>query len=147
MNCASVIGNWVMHASKVRLLIVDDEASIRASLTQMFMSRGHYVRSSADASSAFDEIRAELPDVLLSDLNMPGMSGFELLSKVRRHFPAVQVIAMSAAYLGEDVPPGVAADAFYAKGRSSPEVLLELVEAMTRPPQGVHAVRASERSQ
>jgi CheY-like chemotaxis protein len=37
----------------------------------------------------------KIPEILLSDLNMPGMSGFELLSAVRRRFSAIQVIAMS----------------------------------------------------
>ena len=47
---------------------------------------------------------------------MPGMSGFELLSVVRRRFPAVLVIAMSGAFSGDQVPSGVTADAFYPKG-------------------------------
>ena len=61
----------------------------------------------------------EVPDVILSDLNMPGMSGFEFLSVVRRRFPTVKVIAMSSAFAVDDIPPGVAADAFYQKGKQS----------------------------
>jgi len=53
---------------------------------------------------------------LLSDLNI--MSGFELLSMVRRRFPTVRVIAMSGAFSGNQVPCGVTADAFYEKGNS-----------------------------
>ena len=119
-----------MCNGRLKLLIVDDEASIRTSLSNIFTMRGHHVRSSADASSALSEIERDIPDVLLSDLNMAGMSGYELLVMVRRHFPDVQVIAMSAAYLGDEVPPAVAADAFYAKGRSNPDVLVQMVDAM-----------------
>jgi len=43
------------------------------------------------------------------------MSGFELLSVVRRRFPAIQLIAMSGAFSGDGIPPGVAADAFMKK--------------------------------
>ena len=56
------------------------------------------MRSAEDGFSALEEIRRLTPDVLLSDLNMPHMSGFELLSVVRRRFPAIYAIAMSGAF-------------------------------------------------
>jgi len=62
---------------------------------------------------------------------MPGMSGFELLSEVRRQFPAIQTIAMSSAFSGDVVPPGVAADAFYHKG-SGVRSLLEIMQTVPR---------------
>jgi len=100
------------------------------SLSHIFAELGHVVRSAVDGRSALVEIRKELPDILLSDLNMPGMSGFELLSVVRCQFPTIKVIAMSGAFSGDAVPPGVAADAFYEKGTSlSP--LFQVVKAMT----------------
>jgi hypothetical protein len=57
------------------------------------------------------------------------MSGFELLSVVRRRFPAILAIAMSGAFSGNEVPSGVAADAFYQKG-SSMGALLRIIEAL-----------------
>jgi CheY-like chemotaxis protein len=105
-----------MPASKINLLIVDDNVSLRSSLTHIFTTLGHTVRSAEDGFSALFEIRQMVPDILLSDLNMPGMSGFELLSVVRRRFPAIQAIAMSGAFAGEGLQLGVAADAFYEKG-------------------------------
>jgi DNA-binding NarL/FixJ family response regulator len=77
---------------------------------------GYNVRSVDGGYAALLEINRETPDLLLSDLHMPGLSGFELLSEVRRRFPDIQVIAMSGAPFGDGVPPGVFADAFYAKG-------------------------------
>jgi CheY-like chemotaxis protein len=119
-------GRHMKPTAKVKLLIVDDEVSLRSSLSQIFTPSGHSVRSAEDGFSALGEIRKEMPDILLSDLNMPGMSGFELLSVVRRRFPAIQVIAMSGAFSGNSVPPGIVADAFYEKG-TSPSTLLEMV--------------------
>lgn len=120
-----------MPTGKGKLLIVDDVVPIRNALSVIFAEFGYTVRSAQDGFSALAEIRNEIPDILLSDLNMPGMSGFELLSVVRRRFPAIQVIAMSGASSGEDIPHGVAADAFHAKGGDMAS-LLQIVEAMTR---------------
>jgi len=66
-----------MPIGQITLLIVDDEPSIRMSLSQIFTGSGHRVRSAADGFSALSEIRQGIPDILLSDLNMPGMSGFD----------------------------------------------------------------------
>jgi len=87
---------------------------------------GYSMRSAEDGFSALDEIRQQVPDILLSDLNMPGMSGFELLSVVRRRFPKIRTIAMSGSFTGDEVPSGVAADAFYQKG-SSIGALLQII--------------------
>jgi CheY-like chemotaxis protein len=119
----------MMLNAKVKLLIVDDDESVRESLLQLFTELGLSVRSAEDGSSALLEIRQEVPDIILSDLNMPRMSGFEFLSVVRRRFPAVRVIAMSGEFSGDDIPPGIAADAFYEKGpRLSP--LLQIMQSM-----------------
>jgi CheY-like chemotaxis protein len=125
-----------MVPPKPKLLIVDDNVEIRNSLTQIFLSLGYFVRTAFDGFSALSEIRNEVPGVLLSDLTMPGMSGFELLSVVRRLFPAIHVIAMSGLFTGNGSEPGIAADGFHAKATSLPH-LLKLVEA------GQHEDRSS----
>jgi CheY-like chemotaxis protein len=116
-----------MPCTKARLLIVDDEPVIRKSISLLLAEIGYSVRSAVEGFSALRELREEIPDFLLSDLNMPGMSGFELLRVVRRRFPSILVIAMSGAFSGEEVPSGVAADAFYQKG-SSMGALLRIIE-------------------
>jgi len=113
------------------ILIVDDNVDLRMTLTVIFTYAGYSVRSAVDGFSALAEMRREAPDVLVSDLNMPGMSGFELLSVVRRRFPAVRVIAISGSFSGDKVPQGVAADAFYQKGKKGVELLMQLVRALT----------------
>jgi CheY-like chemotaxis protein len=116
-------------STKIKLLIVDDDLLIRISLSQVFTELGYNVRSVADGFTALSEIRREIPDVLLSDLNMPGMSGFELLSEVHQHFPTISSVAMSGAFSGDVVPTGVIAAAFYAKG-STLVALLRKVKAL-----------------
>jgi CheY-like chemotaxis protein len=117
------------------ILVVDDESSIRMSMTLVLTEFGYKVRSAADGFCALREIREEMPDILLTDLNMPGMSGFELLSVVWRRFPFIQKIAMSGAFSGTELPSGIAADAFYQKG-SGTSALLQSLKALpqrTRP--------------
>ena len=121
-----------MPDTKLKLLIVDDESSIRTSLSCLLTEIGYRVRTAGDGFSALAEIRAEIPDILLSDLNMPRMSGFELLSVVRRRFPSIQTIAMSGAFSGNEVPSGVAAHGFYQKG-SSLGSLLKIMGALPQP--------------
>lgn len=121
-----------MPEVKPTLLIVDDEASIRISLSHVFTELGHSVRTAADGFEALNEIRRKIPDILLSDLNMPRMSGFELLSVVRRRFPAIRVIATSGAFSSDEVLSCVAADAFYRKGGGLGE-LLRIMGALSWP--------------
>ena len=121
---------------KPTLLIVDDEASIRTSLSHVFTEFGHSVRSAADGFAALIEIRHEVPDILLSDLNMPGMSGFELLSVVRRRFPAIRVIATSGGIFNDEVLSSIAADAFYRKG-SGLDKLLKVIESVLPWPERI----------
>jgi len=123
-----------MPGLKASLLVVDDEALVRMSLLGILVVSGYAVRIASDGFSALAEIREKIPDLILSDLNMPGMSGFELLSVVRRRFPSLRVIAMSTGFQGPDLPFGVAADAFYEKA-THPNSLLRILEDIMRPGQ------------
>ncbi|WP_263410340.1 response regulator [Terriglobus tenax] len=111
----------------LNLLIVEDEVETRFLLSQILATRGYKVRTAEDGFQALGMMRSSLPDILLSDLNMPGMSGFELLSVVRRLYPEIRVVATSGAYTGTQVPMGIAADAFYEKA-SGLTPLFELLE-------------------
>jgi CheY-like chemotaxis protein len=121
-----------MPANPASLLIVDDDASLRLCLSAVFATEGHGVRTAEDGFSALAQLRRQIPDIIVSDLNMPGMSGFEFLTVVRQRFPTIRVVAMSSAFAADSMPPGVVADAFYRKG-SEPGSLLRMVEAMTHP--------------
>jgi CheY-like chemotaxis protein len=119
-----------MVAGKPAILVVDDDRIIRESLAAALLDAGYTVRLAVDGISALAELRDFEPDVLLSDLNMPGMGGCELLSIVRRRFPAIRSVAMSAAYSSDEVPKGIAADAFYAKGIQPASRLFEILAGL-----------------
>ncbi len=112
------------------IVVADDNPLIVNVLSEIFKECGCIVRTTSDGFAALATIRNRVPDILISDLDMPRMSGFELLSIVRRRFPAIAVIAMSGAYSGVAVPQGIAADAFYAKGSSSVARLFEILCAI-----------------
>jgi two-component system nitrogen regulation response regulator GlnG len=78
--------------------IVDDDRSIRWVLEKTLTREGISFHSFASASEAISRIEqgAEPPQVLLSDIRMPGQSGLDLLQVVRNRFPAVPVIIMTA---------------------------------------------------
>lgn len=120
----------MMLSDQKTVLIVDDDRLLRTVLCDVFVESGYRARCAEDGFSALREIRQEVPDIVVSDLNMPGMSGLELLFVVRRRFPTIRVIAMSGAYSGNGVPPGVAADAFFEKGADLAS-LKRIVEAIT----------------
>src|SRR5438045_1916485 len=115
---------------KHRVLVVDDEESIRSVLAQLLQREGYDVDTAENGFDALLQLKQFLPDVIISDLNMPKMSGFEFLSVVRRRFPKISVIASSGAYGSRAVPTGVLADAFYAKGEDHPDTLLKSVAAL-----------------
>jgi CheY-like chemotaxis protein len=125
-------------ASKYKILIVDDEPSLRAALKLLMTDVGYRVATAEDGFDALLHLKRSIPDVIISDLNMPRMSGFELLSVVRRRFPQISVIATSGAYTSSLVPTGVLADAFYAKGQHDPSTLLSTVADVIRT-SGEHA--------
>lgn len=127
--------------SKHEILVVDDEEVVRCSLGLLLQSAGYDVSMATNGFDALLQLKRSVPTVLLSDLNMPQMSGFEFLSVVRRRFPQPSVIAMSGAYdSGDAVPGGVIADAFYAKGHSNPQALLHTVAELIR----THAAHAAD---
>jgi len=119
-------------AVKHRVLVVDDDESVREVFALLLRKEGYEVTAAENGFDGLLRLKQLVPDVIISDLNMPKMSGFEFLSVVRRRFPKISVIASSGAYGSRVVPTGVLADAFYAKGHDHPETLLSIVAALIR---------------
>ena len=105
-----------MSSVRRKLLVVEDDALTRNSLSDFFSETGHCVRTAEDGSAALSKLQQEVPDIVLSDLYMPGMSGFERLSIVRLSFPTIRTIAMSGSFSDDHASPGIHADAIYRKG-------------------------------
>ena len=114
-----------MSGFNYRILVVDDEAAIRETARAMLATQGYEVITAVDGFDGLVQLRRSLPDLIISDLSMPNMSGFEFLSVVRKRFPQIPVIAISGAYNGG--LGGVISDAFFFKGQYRPEELFTKV--------------------
>jgi DNA-binding NtrC family response regulator len=79
-----------------RVLIVDDEAHARNTLAALLQDEGYEVETAPDAFKALGKLDEAAPDLVLTDLQMPGMSGVELLHKVRERSDDVVVVLMTA---------------------------------------------------
>ena len=118
--------------SATRILVVEDDATVRYTISKLLSDHAYDVSIAVDGFDALLQLQQKVPDLILSDLNMPQMSGFELLSVVRRRFPEILVVASSGAYDSSAVPNGVIADAFYAKGQEDASRLLEVIATLIR---------------
>ena len=117
-----------------RLLVVDNDPGVLETSAAILRQQGYEVRTATDGFAALAELRRSLPDVIISDLSMPNMSGFELFSVLRRRFPQIAVIALSAEYNGVH-PTGLIADAFFTKGDYKPEELFrQIAELLKKGP-------------
>jgi len=65
------------------ILLVDDEPQIRRTLRSSLTAAGYGVREAPNGEAALEAIREEMPDLLVIDINMPGMSGFEVCREIR----------------------------------------------------------------
>jgi two-component system response regulator HydG len=81
----------------LHVLVVDDETSSRAPVAEFWRDEGHEVRVAADGFKALGRLDDGWePDLLITDLKMPGMDGVTLLKKMRERFPDLAVIVMTA---------------------------------------------------
>src|SRR5688572_15991228 len=85
-----------MSAPPLRVWLVDDDASIRWVLERALHNGGMLPRSFDAAEPALSALRSDTPDVLVTDIRMPGLSGLELLKRIHDASPALPVIVMTA---------------------------------------------------
>lgn len=81
--------------SKKMVLIIDDEDNIRSGLMLSLKSEGFDVQGAASGVEALDKINLFLPDLIVSDIKMPGLNGLELLEQVKIKHPNIPVIMLT----------------------------------------------------
>lgn len=78
------------------ILVSDDEKQLRLTLALLLQKKGYKVETAADAEEAMHQLKNNSFDLMFLDLNMPGMSGIELLSNIHQQFPTLPVLILTA---------------------------------------------------
>jgi two-component system nitrogen regulation response regulator GlnG len=86
----------VSHPRPLQVWLVDDDASIRWVFERALKQSGMLSRTFEQATLALEALRAESPDVLITDIRMPGRSGIDLLKQIHESRPRLPVIVMTA---------------------------------------------------
>jgi CheY-like chemotaxis protein len=117
-----------------RVLVVDDEPLDRRFLSTILVSAGYIVRTAVDGIDGIGKLRGTPIDLIISDLQMPRMSGQEFLAIVRQRLPQIPVIAFGGEIASGGIPAGVPADLYFQKGATEFGDILQSVSQLIRNP-------------
>jgi len=111
---------------KVKVLVVDDHPMVLEGMKSMLqqISFVYMTGAASNAYEALEKIKTTFPDIVITDINMPEISGIELTLKIRKEYPTVRVIAMSTfkerSYISQMVQNG--ASGYLVKSASKEEI-------------------------
>ena len=120
------------------ILIADDEPNIVLSLEFVLQEEGYRVRVARDGQEALEAIAARLPDLILLDVMLPRLSGFDVCQRIRANpaWRGIRVVMLSAKGREVEVHKGLAlgADAYVTKPFAINDLLAEVARQMQREP-------------
>ncbi len=121
-------------AQQTKILIVDDEAGVRELLKDALKLAGFDTQVANDGMSALTALRSFTPDIMIIDINMPLMDGFELVERLRKNGNDVPVLMLSARADRVDVTRGLTlgADDYVVKPFGLEELVLRLKAILRR---------------
>jgi two-component system, OmpR family, response regulator len=126
-----------MTPEQTRILVADDDRDIRDLVTFKLGQAGYRIQAVSDGTSALAAIEADPPDLAVLDMMMPGLSGIDVLRKIRdaERTRGVRVILLTARSRDADVDAGFAtgADDYIIKPFSPRELLHRVKAALSRP--------------
>lgn len=95
-----------------QILIVDDDDMLRDTLEEVLLAKGYAVATAANGQTALELLREHAFDVVVTDLNMPGMTGIELLERISTSNICVTPVLMSSLFSGDAKERAVSNGAF-----------------------------------
>ena len=119
---------------KARILLVEDEPSMRRVLTDILESEGYRVQTAADGEAGFEQAVQQQPDVILLDVMLPKLDGFALCAELRRLEIATPVLMLTAKGQVQDRVMGLdsGADDYLVKPFSTEELLARVRAVLRR---------------
>src|SRR5687767_12289739 len=111
---------------KIAVIVVDDHPMVLEGMRSMLAQFEfvHLAGLAANAWEAIELIKQELPHIILTDINLPEISGIELAEKIKKEFPSVKIIAMSTfkerSYISQMIQHG--ASGYLLKSASKEEI-------------------------
>ena len=119
---------------KIRLLIVEDEEAIRTGLMDVFVYHGYEVDFAADGPAGLEKALSGRFDLILLDVMLPGMDGFEICNMIRSEDRDQPVIMLTAKGTDEDIIQGLSlgADDYVAKPFSVAQLVLRVQAVLRR---------------
>ncbi len=123
-----------MSAVWPTLLIVEDEKNTREGLQKFLENRSYDVIAAENAETALAAIEKEKPDIILSDIRMPGMDGLAFLEKIKLKYPEISVILLTAYGTVENAVKAIKMGAFHylTKPVNLEELELSIKKALTQ---------------
>jgi len=122
---------------KLRILVVEDEAAIRSGLVDVFIFHGYDVDSAADGRTGLDKALTGKFDLIILDVMLPSLNGFDICDAIRAHDRDQPIIMLTAKAADDDIVRGLSlgADDYVAKPFSIAQLVLR-VEAVLRRSRG-----------
>ena len=123
-----------MPPESPRILLADEDPGVRRTLALVLTWAGYRVSTAEHTVDAILLLQRIVPDLIIFDLDLDHVPGYDFLSMVRRRLPQISVIAttISTSTAEDCAHDGLLADAIYVKGLSRTETLLESVASLLR---------------
>ncbi len=133
-SAASNPETFATMTPKPRILIVEDEPAIRAGLIDVFTYHSFHIESAIDGTDAWHKAQRGPHDLILLDVMLPGIDGFEILRRIRERDREQAVILLTARSTDEDIIHGLSlgADDYVAKPFSIAELVLRVNAVLRR---------------
>ena len=128
---------------KVSILVIEDEAPIRTGLVDVFVYHGYEVEWADNGPDGLAKALSGRFDLVLLDIMLPGMNGFDVCNEIRRHDRAQPIIMLTAKVADEDIVTGLklGADDYVAKPFSVEQLVLRAAAVLRRAGAGFEDVK------
>ncbi len=124
----------------LKILVVEDDKFLRELITQKLSREGYDVKEAVDGEDGVVKVKEEMPDIVLLDLILPGIDGFEVLAKIKEdsETEGIPVVILSNLGQRDDVERGLKLGAvdFLIKAHFTPGEIIEKVEKIMKDRKG-----------